>query len=377
MPSEDVIREIDLQWSGLPPVDAVGRGWSVAEPHDAVFTVDPLTAADIVDTAHRLAAKYADADGLDNHELLVDVEVAMRRMSPELIAALVDFRLTGSRDGVMKLRGLPLDDPLPPTPVGGAFFGSWRELKVSTVTQLMTMSILGDVVSYKDEKEGFLIQDVCPLPGAEKRQENSGSCLLKLHTEDGFHPHKPHFISLLCLRPDHFRQALTVAGGIRAAVPLLDSRHLQTLREPYFRTRLSSSFVGSERTVYSPPMPVLSGSSSDPDLCIDLHATEAMTEAADSALAALSGHLIQSLVGTVLGRGDMLIIDNRKAVHGRTPFSPRYDGQDRWLRRCFTVTDVRASSPLLYPESRVHRPLDTMTSMVEGNADALPQMMEN
>ncbi|MGA0208053.1 MAG: TauD/TfdA family dioxygenase, partial [Ilumatobacteraceae bacterium] len=39
----------------------------------------------------------------------------------------------------------------------------------------------------------------------------------------------------------------------------------------------------------------------------------------------------------VLQRGDVLVIDNHRAVHGRTPFTPRYDGTDRWLKRSLVV----------------------------------------
>lgn len=31
--------------------------------------------------------------------------------------------------------------------------------------------------------------------------------------------------------------------------------------------------------------------------------------------------------------GDLTLIDNDVAVHGRIPFRPRYDGTDRWLKR--------------------------------------------
>ena len=341
-------------------VDSSGRAWSIAEPEGAVFEVSSSLAADLADTAHRLAAEHWANEDIDDHDLLVKAEVAMRRASPELVSALVRFRLALQRDGVMLLRGLPIDDPLPPTPSAGAFSGSWRELSVSTVVELMVMSVLGDVISYADEKDGRLIQDISPVRGTERRQENSGSCLLELHTENGFHPSRPHFIGLLGLRSDHRHQAMTVAGGVRAILPLLDPLHARVLREPLFRLRVASSFVGPDSTVTVSAVPVLTGSSSDPDLCIDFHASEPMTELARSALEELRSLLLGSLVGAVLEPGDMFIVDNRKAVHGRTGFSPRYDGHDRWLRRCFAVTDIRASQALLYPTSRVHRPLRTV-----------------
>jgi L-asparagine oxygenase len=336
--------------------DASGAMWSIAEPADRCV-VDPDLARELSDAARQLFAG-SDADDIDNEDLLVRAEVAMRRASPELLARLVDYRVNGTRDGALVLSGLPLDDPLPPTPDGGAFTGPWRELGVATGVQLMVMSVIGDVISYADEKNGRLVQDVCPIRGAETRQENSGSCLLELHTEDGFHPNKPHFVSLLGLRADHENEAVTVASGIRAVLPMLAPEHLFTLREPLFRIRLASSFVGnSRRAAYTAPMPVLIGALDDPDLCVDYHATEPLTEQAAAAFGALRSLLLGALVGVAMRPGDLLIVDNRKAVHGRTGFTPRYDGADRWLRRCFAVSDIRASLTSRYPASRVHRPL--------------------
>ena len=40
-----------------------------------------------------------------------------------------------------------------------------------------------------------------------------------------------------------------------------------------------------------------------------------------------------------LNRGDMLIIDNRRTAHARSPFSARFDGSDRWIQRAFAITN--------------------------------------
>jgi hypothetical protein len=39
----------------------------------------------------------------------------------------------------------------------------------------------------------------------------------------------------------------------------------------------------------------------------------------------------------VLATGDLLVIDNARVVHGRTPYEPRFDGSDRWLQRSLVV----------------------------------------
>jgi L-asparagine oxygenase len=337
--------------------DADGRSWTIAAPSEPGVRLGPLESAELAYAAHRIATRHRGLPGIDDHRLLVEVEVGIRRACPDLVAALVEFRLAGTRDGIIVLRGLPVDQPLPSTPERGAFAGAWHELSQSTVVQLMVMSVLGDVIAYADEKEGRLVQDISPVPGAENRQENTGSSLLELHTEDGFHPHKPDFISLLCLRADHELEAMTVACGIRSVVGDLADEHVQALRQPSFRIRLSSSFVGTDVQAYSQPLAVLTGCPSDPDLCADFHAMEPLTDEAATAFEALRGLMWAALVGLVLRPGDMIVIDNRKAVHGRTGFAPRYDGQDRWLRRCFAVTDLRASNGHRYLDSRIHRPL--------------------
>jgi L-asparagine oxygenase len=44
--------------------------------------------------------------------------------------------------------------------------------------------------------------------------------------------------------------------------------------------------------------------------------------------------------GHVLEPGDVLVIDNRTTVHGRSAFEPRFDGTDRFLVRCFSKYTV-------------------------------------
>jgi L-asparagine oxygenase len=46
----------------------------------------------------------------------------------------------------------------------------------------------------------------------------------------------------------------------------------------------------------------------------------------------------------VLEPGDLLVVDNAVAVHGRSPFTPRFDGTDRWLQRTMVVSDLRPSA---------------------------------
>ncbi len=280
-------------------------------------------------------------------DLLTELEITAGKLPSRLSRVLIDFRKRSNEYGTLLIRGMPLDPLLPHTPPDG---NPSREKATfySEYGLLMILSRVGTSIAYVDEKEGLVVTNICPVLGHEARQENTGSLtLLEFHTEDGFHPAKPDFIGLTCLRADHDHVALTLTSSVRRALPMLSSRSIDILRQPLFRIRLASSFAKDrELALCSPSMAVLTGDLLSPHMCVDFHAMEAITSAAVEALSALKNALAASIVGHPLMQGDTLVIDNRVAAHARSPFQPRYDGHDRWLQRSFAVSDFRESRHL-------------------------------
>ncbi|HEY3480655.1 MAG TPA: TauD/TfdA family dioxygenase, partial [Streptomyces sp.] len=91
------------------------------------------------------------------------------------------------------------------------------------------------------------------------------------------------------------------------------------------------------------PHAVLYGSVEDPSVRVDFTSTHATDGAAAGALAELSWALEEVRTDLVLAPGDLALVDNRVALHGRSRFAPRHDGTDRWLHRVFVHVDFRAS----------------------------------
>lgn len=279
---------------------------------------------------------------LDDGRFLSELAPECEKVPDRLSNTLHAFRKHSKENGVLLFRNLPVDPALPPTPTNGGVVT--KATSFSEYVLLLFMMHLGEPIGYRDEKEGLLIQNICPVKGKERRQENTGASFLKYHTEDGFHPHKPDFLGLVCLRPDHDRVAETRFASIRRALPYLSSGTIDLLRKPLFRIRFSSSFTENQQTNrFSPDMPVLCESSEEPHMCIDFHAMETDSEKAAAALISLKGALEQVATGVVLHAGDLIIIDNNVAAHARTEFRPAYDGHDRWLQRLFVVREFQAS----------------------------------
>jgi L-asparagine oxygenase len=321
------------------------------------MTLTAQESASLRALASQLAADLGGA-ALDRPSTMRAVRAATGQLPHRIAQSLTDFRCNGNEYGSVVFKHLPLDHQLVATPEHGSLH-TWQQAGVSTMVQLLMMTGLGDVIAYADEKDGALVQDVVPLPGHEQRQENSGSAFFGMHTENSFHPYKPDHLGLLCLRADHDRVAYTLTASVRRALPLLSGVCVAVLRQPLYRIRYASSF-GADGPRYCPALPVLTGSVRQPNLCVDFHLMEGLSEEAAWALGQLRAAMTSVLAGTVLEAGDLVIVDNRAAVHARTRFTPRYDGSDRWLRRCFAVTDFSRSRSARVPGSHICAPLNVI-----------------
>lgn len=298
-----------------------------------------------------------DVGDMDD-QLLTEIELHSNRLPDRLVKHLIGFRKNSNEYGMLLIRNLPIDSDLPPTPPDDNWIAWPKTSYMSEYVLLGVMLHLGDPIAYEDEKGGALIQNICPIRGKEEAQENNGSIYLEFHTEDAFHPHKPDYVGLLCLRPDREHNAVTAAASVRRILAIVPSTVQALLRQPLYRIRLSSSFMsGGEEVLFSPPLAVLSGDLLEPELSADFYGMEATTPAAQLALKTLEDALLKVALEHRLIPGDLMIIDNKVAVHARTAFHPKYDGQDRWLQRLFIVRDFQQSRASRSRGSHVCTPL--------------------
>jgi L-asparagine oxygenase len=82
-----------------------------------------------------------------------------------------------------------------------------------------------------------------------------------------------------------------------------------------------------------------------------------------SALAALNEALQRCAVTVELGSGDVLLIDNRRAVHGRSAFRPAYDGSDRWIQRVLMLHRLPPGGRVVPDTRLVHYPTEYLKAL--------------
>lgn len=200
---------------------------------------------------------------------------------------------------------------------------------------LATCTAMGVPTAYRELYSGSLLQDICPSPQAHPLSAQSSTTALLPHSEMLYHRWRPDFLLLACSRADHDGAAGTTVAGARAALALLGAVELEVLREHRMACGTDLAFRRTDGTSPRAHVLVVDGVPADPRLAFDRELLEPGDPSARRALRALS-EALDEVTDTVRMRpGDLLILDNARVVHGRTAFTPRWDGHDRWLHRTY------------------------------------------
>lgn len=305
-----------------------------------------------LDTLHRdhVLPPIVDASGW-HPDVPVDLEPgdehfirlagrAGRTLPASVYTALVDFAERPHAAGALLLRHLPMGHvpATPPTPTTPTSKDRTSEFTLLTIARMM-----GHPVGYLPEHGGDVIQNLVPVATSADRQVSTSSAIdLMYHTEAAFHPHRPRYLLLACLRGD--AAAVTTLSSVREVLPLLPSATVDVLFERRFRTAVDESYLHGRRNHLGEPVAVFAGTRDEATMVFDEDLMVGIDPEADDALREL-GRLVRAHhTGVSLETGDVLVVDNTLAVHGRTPFVARYDGTDRWLQRSMVVSDLAASA---------------------------------
>jgi L-asparagine oxygenase len=282
---------------------------------------------------------------VQSNDFLEFATETMRRLAPlEMVEACERLVQRQGSEVALLIRGLPVDPNLPPTPIGGA---EHKPTHVSEAVLLGVAGRLGNPIAYRDEKDGALVQNVFPHPDDRASPSNASSEVsLDLHTEIAFVRDEPHwrtyeispdFLLLLCLRPAPKGDACTrvVAANALLSSITLEERHI--LESPRFRLRAPYSFTrgGDKTRPWSDFVPLVhAGGMIAFDLACGVRASDEDSQRALDALRRSAGNPSLGRFIT-LEQGDLLVIDNRRAAHGRSAFAASFGGTDRWVQRVY------------------------------------------
>ncbi|MQY26326.1 TauD/TfdA family dioxygenase [Nocardia aurantia] len=299
-----------------------------------------------IEFLRRLAASLAGTGrDIDDADFLTRIA----GHAPALPHGLRGF-LRGFRDGdrpACLVRGLPIDEARmgpSPTVCNRLRDKAFDEIRLEVVLVLLG-SCLGDIFGWRLQHEGSVVHDLAPRPEHEALGFGTGSRQhINWHTEDSFHPYRADYLGLFCVR--NTSGVTTTVGALDAG--RLSAHERRLLFAPVFTFRPDPSYLTADAS----PLPdadlggILFGDPGDPFLRFDQDYIEwPDVEGIGAAVEALRRAVEASLVDLPLRAGDFLLLDNRRAVHGRPAFVPTYRGADRWVKRINITRDLRRSRP--------------------------------
>ncbi|MBF6546348.1 TauD/TfdA family dioxygenase [Nocardia brasiliensis] len=281
----------------------------------------------------------ATARTLTDPGLIAQIDARVGELPTEVRQAM---RPPATAAGATIVSRLPLtDDELGPTPPSWREAAQWSGCAARRahsfeldLAMLLLARAAGEPFGWQGQQGGRLVNNILPSPGHEHEQSGASSkTLLSPHSEDAFHPGRANLLMLGCLRnPDLV--GTTVSSVRRVELSAAQRRLLSTPVLPI----LPDVSYGTGHEQYSaPPLPTLWSCAGPDETTLRYDPAYTPLDDADpafrAAYARLTAELERVCVTAALTPGELLLVDNDVAVHGRVPFTARYDGTDRWLKR--------------------------------------------
>ncbi len=288
-----------------------------------------------------------------NIDELLAASINSGGLSQEQIAQILHFRIFGNRSGFLHLQGLPIGH-IPATPTSREALAKPDD--ASEKCLLQATALLGQAIGYPQESNGAIINNFFPHQAQSKAaSSDSYDTELDLHTENAFHAVLPDYLLLLCLRQDPLGEAITYVTSIDAML-----EHLSNDDVAYFFNQkynfLSDYSATSKncRLDINKHQSVLYGDPDSPYFRFDPQFMVAPAPQAQAMLNHLNNIAWAVKQPVKLSTGDLLVIDNRKTAHARSPFTALLDGSDRWIQRTFAITGQHYYTEMLGKNQRVY-----------------------
>jgi L-asparagine oxygenase len=271
---------------------------------------------------------------------------------------LFDFAKYGSHEtGFLLFKNIPIDTndlKLGKTPETNNT--KTGDKTILAKIQSLLIHYISDMIAYEAEGYGRLFQDIVPIQSMATEQTSVGSNIeLEVHVEQAFSNLRPDIISLGCLKGD--KDAFTYILPVEKIIENVNKQENKSLFEPLWKTGIDLSFkINGNEFIEGDirgPLAILNGSHEDPSLIFDQDLMFGITEESNKIMKKIIDIYYQNRIQHNLQPGEIILLDNNRAIHGRSSFFPKYDGNDRFL--------VRAFGTFNYEKSKYARPNDSRT----------------
>lgn len=261
-------------------------------------------------------------------------------------------------------------EEIPPTPTTWAPIPDTPGTRAAVAAIILLAGACGmEVVSYGSENDGQLFVNLVTLPGTGAIAEKSQGGM-RGHTDAATFPFRgttdpdfpriapsPDIVFLIGLRnPD---DVPTIVMPLAETLGKIDDYDVDLLKQPNFVLSAQRTFVqGTERILGEAHL--LDGAA----VLFDgpegtwvryTHSQSSVYDEGDEAVKRAKAKFEAACAACAqeigLKAGDVLLVNNRKALHGRTKVGAAYGGDSRWLIRAYGLDCAQVSREQRYQDS--------------------------
>jgi len=246
-------------------------------------------------------------------------------------------QLKDDRIKYYQFKDIPVSEEIPPTATNYISEIPKKTFQSEGVIGAVSLE-LGQLFNYRETSE-FIFYDIYPTKGYEhSRSFVNSKKMLAFHSDGSAHPELcPDYVLLYCVRSD--KKAVNLFVDLDALLEHLPDRIVDVLMQPLFKHMVSES------PEYFEVKPILFKEGHHITIKYDEENTFGVNTEAISSQKCLNEMLQKIAVVITNSSRSLLILNNKRSLHARTSFNPKYDGNDRWIKCAFVTTnDIETGS---------------------------------
>jgi len=307
---------------------------------------------------HSIKARFSY---VEDQTFLSEIGILAHDLPRRLRAFIHDFRYFEEGKAYCIISGYPIDQQvIGNTPTHWAKTEDTNPAHDEEIFLMLCGTLLGDPIGWATQQAGALVHNIMPMKCYENEQLGfSSKEALTWHVEDAFHEYRGDYLGMMCMR--NHQQVPTVLGSISDIC--LGEESVEVLFQPHYTIRPDNSHLETnniseedsnrlqscasdmkKREEKPDKIAVFYGDPKAPYMRLDPYFMDPPENPlAERAFNALIEQMETKLEEIALDEGDLILVNNHRAVHGRVPFQANYDGNDRWLKRINIVRDLSKS----------------------------------
>lgn len=224
---------------------------------------------------------------------------------------------------------IPVTETIPPTETTYVSRIPKQTFQSEGIIGAVSLS-LGSLFGYEETSQ-YVMYDIYPVKGYEQSRSFVNSRkTLGFHSDGSAHPTlSPDYVLLYCIRSDP--AAMNLVADLDALLRELSTDVIDVLMQPVFDHLVSQSPEIYQRK------PILFAEGGELVAKYDDENVIGVNDAAIAAQKALDNRIREIAVEITNTENSLLIINNKRCLHARTSFTPKFDGRDRWLKAAFVT----------------------------------------